>query len=111
VDRVLQGVQDDHQAHVRVADQVQRVEAEVAADGVEVLHVVVDAPGELRGVPDRVRAAAIARVVDDQRAALRQRLEVVPEREAVRDDHGLRAGAHQLEKQARSVIRQDVALR
>ena len=74
-----------------MADEHEAVEAEVAAHGVEVVHVVVDAALEKRRIRHGVGPAAVPDVVEDERPARREAREVLQQMEPVRQDHDLRA--------------------
>jgi hypothetical protein len=93
-----------------VADHIDRVDAEMAADDVQIVDVAKDATFELRRIVDRFGAAPVARVIKDDRAAVGKRREVVDEVEPVRDDDGLWTAPDGLKKQPHVIVCRDKPL-
>src|SRR5262249_57259306 len=72
--RMLNRVQNYHLAKIRKADEVGLVYAKVSANRFQIIDVVLQAdPGLVRY---RVRESAIAHVIKDDRAPLRQPLKI-----------------------------------
>jgi hypothetical protein len=91
-----------------VSDQVDATEPEMPADRFQIIDVVMDASFQLRAVGDVIRPAAIARVAEDQRVTVGERLEGVEEIDPVGDEDGCRALSQLLDEQTHSIIRRRV---
>ena len=74
---VLHRVERYGYSHVGVADEIYFVDGEMSAEGFDILDIVVDAFFQLGLVADGIGTAAIAWVVEDQGAAVGDRLESV----------------------------------
>ena len=87
---VFQGSQHDRDACVRVPDQIDGFGVEVPPHHIEIIHTLLNAPGEHRALGRRIRSPAIPEVVEDERASGREAFEIVDQMQAVRnqDDSG-----------------------
>src|SRR5713226_4044152 len=103
--RVPHRIQNHHQSSVGVPEQIHLTDSEMLPDCFQVVHVVMDAPFQFFAVAYGVRAAAIAKIKKDERAALSKMLEVVKQIKPVGDYHRLRAVPQLLNEQTRSIRR------
>ena len=90
--RMIERIQHDHEAEVRVADEMSFIDAEVPADGFEIGNVRLQR--DLCEILDARRAAAIAHVIGDHRVTLGEPAEVLECEQARGQDHRLRAASY-----------------
>ena len=93
-----------------MTDQTDAVVAEMPADGVEIVDIVVDALFDLRSIGDMVRPAAISRIAKDQRPTIGQPRKRIRQIHTIRDDHGIGPVSHYLREQAHTIVRRDMFL-
>jgi hypothetical protein len=73
-------------------DHVKPRDSEMPADGIQIVDVVRDAPDQFRPVGNEIGTAAIAHVIEDQRAPVGEALEIVEQIKPIRK-YDIRAGS------------------
>jgi hypothetical protein len=73
------------------------------AHGFQIIYIVVDASGQLGGIADVIRPAAITKIVNDQRSILREALEIIDHMKSIGDDDRLRAASDLLKEKPHSI--------
>jgi hypothetical protein len=101
---VLHGIERDHQSYVGVPYQVRIFDSEMPADGLKIVHVLLDAARELRDIGYRVGQSAIPHIVENQCSPVAKMPEIFQKVKSVGDDHCLGTAPDLLEVQTNSVF-------
>ena len=74
-----------------MSHEVNVADPEMTAHGFQIIDIVVDTSGQLGGIADVIRPAAIAKVVNNQRTSAGEALEIVKQMKPVGNKDRLRA--------------------